>query len=180
MHAADGAALGVGQHVFAIEGDAEVVQAHDDGVGAAGALGLKVVENGQQGRVGGVNAETQDVYLASSEGGADFRASQELETAFLGGALALPHSGDGVVVGDGDGGEAQGGGARDDFGGGVDAVRAAGVEMEIDEARRRGSVPLQLVQHAVDEAGGLVGAELFCHLDGLVDGHLRRDVGKGA
>ena len=69
---------------------------------------------------------------------------------------------------------------RDDFGGGVDAVRAAGVEMEIDEARRRGSVPLQLVQHAVDEAGGLVGAEPFCHLDGLVDGHLRRDVGKGA
>ena len=121
--------------VVGVDLDAEPAQPLEDGRQPAVAAGQHPVELVDQRRVGGVGQVGEQVHAAAGEAGADLDPADEGDPGPLGDVGRLVPALGGVVVGQGEDVDALGVRVPDQLRGGVGAVGAVRVGMEVDPHR---------------------------------------------
>ena len=176
VHAAHGAG-GSRQDRVARDGETEGFQLFEGEVEPSAASfskrGEDVLEMGRFGPY----PQSHDVHLESVKRGRDLHAVQESQAMGKGGGRGFTQPRDGVVIRHRQCSDAQFRPPLHDGFGSIRSIGIVGMNVEICKQTVRGSLSLQTVQHAIDEARRLVISKPFGDLDGLVHRHLFRDVG---
>src|SRR5205085_8890713 len=119
--------------------DAELPQSRDHLPETTGAIGLQRLEGRVKWAIVGTKEVAEQVQLATLKLSGDLDAGDDLQRRRrLGGSLGRLNPGGGVVVRDGDGGEAAAARQIDDLGRTIDSVTLGRVDMEVGTSRGSG------------------------------------------
>lgn len=129
--AADGAVACDTGHLVPGDGDTEVVEPGDHGLGAGNAVVAHELALGEQRGLLRVEEVGQHVHADAADAAGELRAGHEGEAARQGGE-GLGVAAGGVVVGERDDVQSGGGRVADECGGGVRAVGGGGVGVQVD------------------------------------------------